>query len=166
MPSRDWTRAEIEAAVADYLDMLAREVRGERFNKAQRNRALRERLDGRSRGAVEFKHQNISAALIAEGLPSIDGYKPRGHLQAELREVVRERKGEIEGLVRADVEKPQAPVVVGDLLGIAVEAPSPGEPALGERRSDYLTPARPRARSTTCCGKRRTGPWGTRAKRW
>ncbi len=38
MPSSDWTRAEVEAAVADYLDMLACEVRGEKVNKAQRNR--------------------------------------------------------------------------------------------------------------------------------
>lgn len=139
MPSRDWTRAEIEAAVADYLDMLACEVRGEQFNKAQRNRALRERLDGRSKGAVEFKHQNISAVLIAEGLPPIIGYKPRGHVQAELRNVVRARKAEIETLIRADVERRQSPVVVEDLLGIRRAPPDPSEPAVGERRSDYLT---------------------------
>ena len=140
MPSRDWTRAEVEAAVADYLDMLAREVRGERFNKAEHNRALQERLDGRSEGAVEFKHQNISAVLIAEGFPYIDGYKPRRNLQAELRRAVRERLPEIEKLIRADVEERQASVVVPDVLGIEVDPPSPSEPAVGERRSDYLTP--------------------------
>ena len=140
MPSRDWTRAEVEAAVADYLDMLAREVRGETFNKARHNRALQERLDGRSKGAVEFKHQNISAVLIAEGFPPIDGYKPRGHVQAKLREAVQERRTEIERLIRVDVEKPQAPVDVPDILGIEIDPPSPSEPAVGERRSDYLTP--------------------------
>ena len=140
MPSRDWTRAEVEAAVADYLDMLAREVRGEKFNKAQRNRALQERLDRRSKGAVEFKHQNISAVLIAEGFPYIEGYKPRRNVQAELRNVVRERIREIAGLIRADVEQVQAPIVVEDLLGIEREPPDPSEPAMGERRSDYLTP--------------------------
>ncbi len=140
MSSRDWTRAEVEAAVADYLDMLAREVRGERFNKAEHNRALQDRLDSRSKGAVEFKHQNISAVLIAEGFPYIDGYKPRRNVQAELRRAVRERIPEIEGLIRADVEERQAPVVVGDVLGIEVDPPDPGEPAVGERRSDYLTP--------------------------
>ena len=140
MSSRDWTRAEVEAAVADYLDMLAREVRGERFNKAEHNRALQDRLDSRSKGAVEFKHQNISAVLIAEGFPYIDGYKPRRNVQAELRRAVRERIPEIESLIRADVEERQAPVVVGDVLGIEVDPPDPGEPAAGERRSDYLTP--------------------------
>lgn len=140
MPSRDWSEAEVEAAVADYLDMLAREVRGETFNKAQHNRALQARLDGRSKGAVEFKHQNISAVLIAEGFPYIDGYKPRRNLQAELRRAVRERLPEIEKLIRADVEKRQEPRVVPDILGIEVDPPSPSEPAVGERRSDYVTP--------------------------
>ena len=140
MPSRDWTRAEVEAAVADYLDMLACEVRGEQFNKAEHNRALQDRLHGRSKGAVEFKHQNISAVLIAEGFPYIDGYKPRRNVQAELRKAVRERIPEIEGLIRADVEERQAPVVVGDILGIEVDPPGLSEPVVGERRSDYLTP--------------------------
>ena len=139
MPSRDWTRAEVEAAVADYLDMLAREIRGERVNKARHNRELQDQLDGRSRSAVEFKHRNISAVLIAEGFPYIDGYKPLGNLQAELRTVVRGRTREIADLIRADVEEPQVPVVVGDVLGIEVDPPDPSEREIGERRSDYLT---------------------------
>ena len=69
--------------------MLACELRGERFNKAARNRALRQHLDGRSRGAVERKHQNVSAVLIALGFPYIDGYKPLGNVQGLLRDVVR-----------------------------------------------------------------------------
>ena len=143
MPSRDWTRAEVEAAVADYLDMLAREIRGEPFKKKDHNDELRKRLDGRSKGAVEFKHQNISAVLIAEGFPYIEGYKPRRNVQGELRKAVRERLPEIEKLIRADVEKRQAPADlpnIPDILGIAVDPPSLGEPAVGERRSDYLTP--------------------------
>ena len=140
MPSRDWTRAEVEAAVADYLDMLAREIRGERVNKARHNRELQEQLDGRSRSAVEFKHRNISAVLIAEGFPYIDGYKPLRNVQAELRTVVRESTREIAGLIRADVEEPQVSVVVGDVLGIEVDPPDPSEREIGERRSDYLTP--------------------------
>ena len=140
MPSRDWTRADVEAAVADYLDMLAREIRGERVNKARHNRELQEQLDGRSRSAVEFKHRNISAVLIAEGFPYIDGYKPLRNVQAELRTVVRGRIREIADLIRADVEEPQVPVVVGDVLGIEVDPPDPSEREIGERRSDYLTP--------------------------
>ena len=35
-------------------------------------------LDGRSKGSIEFKHQNVSAVLVDMGLPYIDGYKPPG----------------------------------------------------------------------------------------
>ena len=140
MRSPNWTRAEIEAAVADYMDMLACEVRGEPFNKAAHNRALQARLDGRTKGSVERKHQNISAVLIAEGLPYIDGYKPLRNVQADLRKAVQERIREVAGLIRADVEARQVPVVVGNVLGIEVEPPNPGELAVGERRSDYLIP--------------------------
>ena len=54
--------------------MLASELRGDEFNKAAHNKALRARLDGRTRGAVERKHQNISAVLIELGFPYINGY--------------------------------------------------------------------------------------------
>ena len=42
---RDWSKQEVETTVRDYFDMLASELRGEPFNKAARNRALRARLD-------------------------------------------------------------------------------------------------------------------------
>lgn len=42
-------------------------------------------LNGRSPGAIEFKHANISAILIEIGFPYLDGYKPRGNYQELLR---------------------------------------------------------------------------------
>ena len=72
----------MEAAVQDYLDMLALERSGKPYTKREHNRVLRRRLPGRSHGSVEFKHQNISAVLAGMGLPYIDGYKPRGNVQA------------------------------------------------------------------------------------
>jgi len=41
-------------------------------------------LPGRSEGAVEFKHANVSAALVDLGYPYVDGYKPRGNYQKSL----------------------------------------------------------------------------------
>lgn len=70
----------------DYFEMLKQEAAGEPFNKSRHNAALRERLNGRSKGAVEFKHQNISAVLLSLNLPWISGYKPAGHFQDDLRE--------------------------------------------------------------------------------
>jgi hypothetical protein len=64
---RDWSPEEVDLIVADYFDMLRLELDGQTY-KAERNRSLRGRLDARSKGSVEFKHQNISAALLELGL--------------------------------------------------------------------------------------------------
>ncbi|MAU98878.1 MAG: hypothetical protein CMP81_23850 [Fulvimarina sp.] len=79
----DWTEGEVDLIVADYFDMLAMELRGAPFVKARRNAALQE-LTGRSRGAIEFKHQNISAVLLRLGMPWIAGYKPMANFQGAL----------------------------------------------------------------------------------
>ena len=87
----DWSPAEVEAIVADYFAMWVKELRGEKFNKAEHNRLLREIITNRSRGSIEKKHQNISAVLWHLGYPYIDGYKPLPRYQMLLREVVEER---------------------------------------------------------------------------
>ena len=72
--ARDWSLLEVEATVRDYFDMLASELRGAPYIKAAHNETLRALLDDRTRGAVERKHQNISAVLIELGFPYINGY--------------------------------------------------------------------------------------------
>ena len=47
-------------------------------------RLVRPGPTGRTASAIEYKHQNISAALIGLGLPYIDGYKPASNFQALL----------------------------------------------------------------------------------
>ncbi len=120
----------MEATVRGYLDMLVLELRDERFNKAKRNRDLREQLDGRSKGAVERKHQNISAILISLGFPYIDGYKPLGHGQDMLREVVHEQLPPLRDLVEAAVGEPQEDVSVEDVLRVGVDPPDTGLPSV------------------------------------
>jgi hypothetical protein len=68
--------------------MLNKELRGERYSKAQHRRALLERLNNRTEGAIEFKHQNISAVLLELGQPYIAGYKPAFNYQQQLKQVV------------------------------------------------------------------------------
>lgn len=137
----DWSRIEVEAAVADYLDMLALELRGEPFNKANHNRDLLRVLDGRTRGAIERKHQNISAILIELGYPYIDGYKPLRNYQELLREVVEERllsapalDDEIASLV---ISPPPPAPPFPDILGICVPVPVPDRK---NRTSIYESP--------------------------
>lgn len=85
-----WARTELDAIVADYLGMLQIELRGGTFNKAERNRAL-QRVTGRSRSSVEFKHRNISAVMAELGLPFVQGYIPAKNYQLALFEVIEER---------------------------------------------------------------------------
>ncbi len=79
----DWAEHEVDLIVADYFDMLRMEIASEPYVKAHRNAAL-QRLIGRSRGSIEFKHQNISAVLIKLGMPWISGYKPLMNFQKSL----------------------------------------------------------------------------------
>lgn len=71
----DWSRFEVEACVADYLQMLALQLNGQRFNKSERIQALMQHLDGRSKGSVEYKFRNISAVMQELGWPTVAGYK-------------------------------------------------------------------------------------------
>lgn len=80
---RAWTRHENELLVADYLEMLLKELSGQRYNKAERARALMPLLKARSKGSIEFKRSNVSAVLIELGFPSLHGYKPRSNFQRD-----------------------------------------------------------------------------------
>ena len=114
MPSSAWSRDEVELIVADYFTMLEAELSARPVNKTDHRRRLAERLDGRSKGSIEFKHANISAVLLNLGdLPYIDGYKPRANYQQLLEQVVLERL-EIEPdffnrLAQSPVVRPDAP---------------------------------------------------------
>ena len=76
-----WSELEVELIVADYFQMLHDELNGKKVNKSAHRRKLAPLLDSRPEGAIEFKHQNISAVMIKNGLPYIDGYKPRWNFQ-------------------------------------------------------------------------------------
>ena len=49
-----WSRLENEAIVADYLDMLELELRGEPVNKTEHRRRLAPLLSGRADWAMQF----------------------------------------------------------------------------------------------------------------
>lgn len=87
MSGGDWSDLENDACVADYFTMLSDELAGKQYNKAAHNRALQE-LIGRSKGSIEFKHQNISAVLKGLGETWIVGYKPAFNFQMSLVDAV------------------------------------------------------------------------------
>jgi hypothetical protein len=85
--ANDWTDEQNDAVVADYFAMLADDLAGRPFGKAEHNRRL-QAVIGRPRGSIEYKHQNISAVLLGLGQPWIAGYKPASNFQASLIDAV------------------------------------------------------------------------------
>lgn len=126
MSGEDWSRAEVEAITADYLDMLALELSGAPYNKAAHRRALLPRLSGRSEQSIEFKHANISAALLEAGFPYIQGYKPRSNYQQLLADVVSGRltsAKQLQEIAAADADSPMVAPEPDDVLSVLTEAP-------------------------------------------
>lgn len=82
-----WTDDELDAIVEDYFVMFEADLVGRPYVKSQHNEALREKLH-RSRGSVEYKHQNISAVLAELGMDWLPGYKPAMNFQSALFDAI------------------------------------------------------------------------------
>ncbi|WP_222845151.1 DUF3883 domain-containing protein [Vreelandella nanhaiensis] len=104
------------------------------------------RLDGRSAGAIEFKHANISAVLRDANCPYVDGYKPRSNYQQSLVEVVEQLLLQCELVDRAARSAADLPVI--DTTGtvdehIIVEPPKTLQPQRCVRESQAHYSVRP-----------------------
>lgn len=147
----DWSRVEVEACVADYLQMFTLQLNGQQFNKTHRINELMARLDGRSKASVEYKFRNISAVMEELGWPTVIGYKSLPNYQSILLDAVDaqlQSKPALEEAVAAAVERPATFVSFEDLSGIWVPVPSLGStirdapanytPRFSPARRDYL----------------------------
>lgn len=126
--------------------MLSLELRRESYNKAAHRRELIQLLNGRSEGAVERKHQNISAILMEFGYPYIFGYKPLGNYQSLLYEVVADRissDSSFSAIVQQAVEEPASIPTVESLLSRLDSPPERYTPAPTGERSEPLRRVRP-----------------------
>ena len=85
---RVWSSAEVDALIADYFGMLALEVDGISYSKADRRRTLIHELDDRSEGSIRRKYCNVSAVLADRGLRYVDGFSPLRHGQRLLKDAV------------------------------------------------------------------------------
>jgi hypothetical protein len=140
---RPWTKSEVEVAVAAYVEMLRRELKGERYVKSDVVRSIEPLLPDRSRPSIERKLQNISAILDEEGLAWIDGYKPLAHYQRELRVAVLDATGpghrigeSLADYAVAAIPAPASkPIATGDVL-----VPVPTGTSAGRRQTSiHLT---------------------------
>lgn len=128
--SKDWSEREVELIVADYVSMMQAELAGQKYSKTEHRKRLLPLLNGRSEASIEFKHANISAALLRLNQPYIDGYKPRPNFQKSLLDAVEEQLPAIADImavpeVRERFEPNQPTVIPADRLraDVIVEAP-------------------------------------------
>lgn len=110
----NWSQEEVRATVLDYMAMLKLELAGQPYSKTLHRRALLERLEGRTEGAVEKKHQNISAILDDLGHFWIPGYKPQSNYQRILAE-------EVERWVDADLDLDRRELAAAEALAVTPE---------------------------------------------
>jgi hypothetical protein len=141
---KDWSGQEVRLIVADYFQMLERELLGKTFSKAEHRRGLAPQLSGRSDGSIEFKHQNISAVLTGLGLPYIEGYKPRGNFQSllaqEVESFLEEHPAFLDQVANAPVVNPdKAPTTEGLDLEMVFEEPPDRITAPQEAEKPWLS---------------------------
>lgn len=111
--------------------MLLLERQKHKYNKAAHNRNLLPLLNDRTRGAIESKHQNISAVLREMGLPFVNGYKPLSNYQKLLEENVAEfiksNRVNLESVFEQFAEAVDLPKYEIDFENILDEEPEPSQ---------------------------------------
>jgi hypothetical protein len=88
MQGAAWSPAENRAAIHSYMRMLLLEWDDTPYNKSAERRTLSRSLSARTDSSIEMKHRNISAILLAHGIPPIYGYKPLPNFQSALEKSV------------------------------------------------------------------------------
>lgn len=133
-----WSRAEVEALVTDYLHMLTQELAGQQYNKTAHRRALARKLNNRSDGSIERKHQNVSAVLRDLNCFYIPGYKPLSNYQSLLFDIVLERIASnptFERIATSAAEQPAVAPLAPDFSRLVEDPP---ELRTGRDRAEYV----------------------------
>jgi hypothetical protein len=84
----DWSDNEVAVAVDVYFAMLRRQLDRESFVKREALAVGLSRLPGRTRGALEYKLENISAVLNRLELSWLGGYVPAQNYQRRVEDAV------------------------------------------------------------------------------
>ncbi|MGC4073297.1 MAG: DUF3883 domain-containing protein [Nibricoccus sp.] len=141
MPAgENWSVEEVRAVVVDYMAMLKLELAGQPYSKTDYRRALLPKLDGRTEGAIELKHQNISAVLQDLGHFWISGYKPRGNYQAILADEVDSwvrKSPDLDRYALAAADAPAATPEVFDFSQFQVSSPERAADGIEEPKAGY-----------------------------
>lgn len=141
----DWSREEVEAIAADHLQMLALQLAGQTVNKSEHRRRLQAKLNGRTKGSIEFKHCNITAVLLDLGFPTLIGYQPRSNYQGLLGTVVAEQvraRPLLDQAALAAVEQPAIAPIGLDFARVKADAPPKQHRAMDTERTPLFQPVK------------------------
>ena len=109
--------------------MLVKELAGLPYRKSEHNERVRRQLNDRTKAAVEFKFQNISAVLVNHGQVYIRGYLPAQNYQLALESAVLEwlagRNNLLEVADRSPVLNPPSPAAVLAFSDVLTQPPDP-----------------------------------------
>lgn len=124
----NWTEQEVSLIVTDYFNMLELELLGQPYKKSDHRKELATKLQNRSSGSIEFKHQNVSGVLVELGLPYIEGYKPKSNYQGilakEVESFLEANPGFLEKLAVAPAINPVQPKnIIAPNLDEIIESP-------------------------------------------
>ncbi len=101
----DWSAREVALIVEDYFEMLKKELADQSYSKTNHRKLILPSLNKRSEGSIEFKHQNISAALMEMGLPFVRGYKPRFNYQQVLIKAITDYLEKNQSIIEFEFEQ-------------------------------------------------------------
>jgi len=121
-----WSIQEVNATVESYFEMLRQELANQNYNKSAHRRELLSLLNDRTEGAIERKHQNISAILTESKMPSINGYKPLSNYQNLLADRVQDflnNHPEFHEYFELDVTSKPNEILTTDFSKVIVEPP-------------------------------------------
>lgn len=133
-----WSRHEVELTIDAYLAMLRAELEGRPYVKTQINRELQRHLDGRTTGAIDFKHGNISAAVLEMGVPYLTGYKPYSNFQGLIRTVLEERLESARDLRQTLLWSSEEPAIRGPVKSLTDILTDPPELAPSKQRTSKV----------------------------
>ena len=145
----DWSREEVDLIVANYLQMLMLELSGQTYSKTEHRQRLLPLLNGRTAASVEFKHQNISAALGSLGYPSIRGYAQLPNFQGILASALVDHlrgNSPLDQIATASVQQPAVTPLTPEFSRVKTAAPvlnhkiaePTNTPEFKAMRRDYL----------------------------
>lgn len=141
-PGSDWSDVEIAVAIAAYFDLLRRQLDGQVVVKRATLTGALERLPGRTRGALEFKLENISAVLDWLELSWLGGYAPAQNYQRRLEDAVLAAlvaDPSLAARLRASEEDaPPPPAVAQATEDVIVEPPFPQGKETVDRKQPRL----------------------------